>query len=166
VPGLALFYGGLVRRKNVLSILASASAWPQSSQSCGGYVVQPEHARAMPSSVGGVTFLRQVGAAPNSDYAQWIPHSLFAIYQLMFAIITPALTVGAIAERMKFKAIMFFSIIWMFVVYFRSPTWSGAWRLDERPRQSSRGVKAIDFAGGLVVHMTSGGARCLVRCPG
>ena len=166
LPGLALFYGGLVRRKNVLSILAQClglAAVVTILWWLCGYSLSYARGNAF---IGGwrFTFLRQVGAAPNSDYAQWIPHSLFAIYQLMFAIITPALTVGAIAERMKFKAIMFFSIIWMFVVYFpiAHMVWGvGGWM--NGLGNPAAGVKAIDFAGGLVVHMTSGWSA-LVLC--
>ena len=166
LPGLALFYGGLVRRKNVLSILAQclglAAVITILWWLCG-YSLSYARGSAF---VGGwsFTFLRQVGAAPNSDYSRWIPHSLFAIYQLMFAIITPALTVGAIAERMKFKAIMLFSIIWMFVVYFpvAHMVWGvGGWM--NGLGNPAAGVKAIDFAGGMVVHMTSGWSA-LVLC--
>lgn len=166
LPGLALFYGGLVRRKNVLSVLAQclglAAVVTILWWLCGYSLT---YARGSPF-IGGwsFAFLRQVGAAPNGDYAQWIPHSLFAIYQLMFAIITPALTVGAIAERMKFRAVMFFSVIWMFVVYFpiAHMVWgTGGWM--NGLANPAAGIKAIDFAGGLVVHMTSGWSA-LVLC--
>jgi Amt family ammonium transporter len=166
LPGLALFYGGLVRRKNVLSILAQclglASVVTILWWLCG-YSLSYARGNAFIGG-GSFSFLRQVGAAPNRDYAQWIPHSLFAIYQLMFAIITPALTVGAIAERMKFKAIMLFSIIWMFVVYFpvAHMIWGvGGWM--NGLANPAAGIKAIDFAGGMVVHMTSGWSA-LVLC--
>ena len=159
LPGLALFYGGLVRRKNVLSVLAQCLGlagivtilwW-----ACGYSL---SFARGNGFLGGwGYSFLRGVGIEPNHDYAQWVPHNLFMIYQLMFAIITPALTLGAIAERMKFKAVMLFSVIWMFVVYF--PVAHMMWGADGcmnglfNPNAS---IKAIDFAGGIVVHMTSG----------
>ena len=159
LPGLALFYGGLVRRKNVLSILAQCFGiagivtilwW-----SCGYSLT---FARG-----GGVlgdlrfAFLQGVGVKPNGDYAQWVGHSLFAVYQLMFAIITPALTVGAIAERMKFKSVMLFSAAWMFAVYFpvAHMIW-GAGGLMNGLANGGAGIRAIDFAGGTVVHMTSG----------
>lgn len=159
LPGLALFYGGLVRRKNVLSVLAQCLGlagivtllwWV-----CG-YSLSFGRGTAF---LGGwsFSFLHNVGLEPNHDYAQWVPHSLFMVYQLMFAIITPALTLGAIAERMKFKAVMLFSVIWMFVVYF--PVAHMVWGADGwmsgllNPNAS---IKAIDFAGGIVVHMTSG----------
>jgi Amt family ammonium transporter len=89
------------------------------------------------------TLLRGVGIAPNADYSQWVSHNLFAIYQLMFAIITPALTIGAIAERMKFKAVMLFSVLWLFIVYFPvahmiwgAGGWmNGIWRI-RKPRSA------------------------------
>jgi Amt family ammonium transporter len=166
LPGLALFYGGLVRRKNVLSILAQclgmAAVVTILWWFCG-YSLSYSRGNAF---IGGLDFifLRDVGAAPNGDYSQWIPHSMFAIYQLMFAIITPALTLGAIAERMKFKAVMLFSVIWMFVVYFpvAHMIWGvGGWM--NGLGNPAAGIKAIDFAGGLVVHMTSGWSA-LVLC--
>jgi len=159
LPGLALFYGGLVRRKNVLSVLAQclglAGVVTILWWACG-YSLSFSRGNGF---LGGwaYSFLRNVGIEPNRDYAQWVPHNLFMIYQLMFAIITPALTLGAIAERMKFKAIMLFSVIWMFVVYF--PVAHMMWGIDGwmnglfNPNSS---IKAIDFAGGIVVHMTSG----------
>lgn len=168
LPGLALFYGGLVRRKNILSLMAQCLAlagvvsllwW-----ACGysltfgkgnGWLGGFQHA-----------FLQGVGSDPNKDYGQWVPHSLFMVYQLMFAIITPALTIGAIAERMKFKAIMLFSVFWMFVVYFPAAHW--VWGADgwmNGLANDAAKIKAIDFAGGIVVHMTSGWsalALCIV----
>jgi Amt family ammonium transporter len=159
LPGLALFYGGLVRRKNVLSVLAQCLGlagivtilwW-----ACG-YSLSFARGNGFLGSWT-YSFLRGVGIEPNHDYAQWVPHNLFMIYQLMFAIITPALTLGAIAERMKFKAVMLFSVIWMFVVYF--PVAHMIWGADGwmnglfNPNST---IKAIDFAGGIVVHMTSG----------
>lgn len=166
LPGLALFYGGLVRRKNVLSILAQClglAAVVTILWWLCGYSLTYARGNAF---IGGwsFSFLRQVGVAPNGDYAQWIPHSLFAVYQLMFAIITPALTVGAIAERVKFKAIMLFSILWMFVVYFpvAHMIWgAGGWM--NGLANPAAGIKSIDFAGGMVVHMTSGWSA-LILC--
>ncbi len=159
LPGLALFYGGLVRRKNVLSVLAQCLAltgvigllwW-----ACGYSLT---FARGTPF-LGGLDglFLRGVGVAPNADYSPWISHSLFAVYQMMFAIITPALTLGAIAERMKFKAVVVFSVLWMFVVYFpvAHMVWGvGGWMNGLANGAST--IRAVDFAGGIVVHMTSG----------
>lgn len=111
-------------------------------------------------------FLADVGIAPNPDYSPWVSHSLFAVYQLMFAIITPALTIGAIAERMKFKAVMLFSVLWLFVVYFpiAHMIWgAGGWMNGLFNPEAA--IKAVDFAGGIVVHMTSGWsalALCIV----
>src|SRR6185503_11738449 len=109
-------------------------------------------------------FLNGVDSVPNGDYAYWVSQNIFSMYQLMFAIITPALIVGAIAERMKFSAIMLFLMLWMVVVYFPMAhmVWgidgfmNGVWNADS-------GIKAIDFAGGTVVHMTSGWSA-LVLC--
>ena len=168
LPGLALFYGGLVRRKNVLSVLAQclglAGVVTLLWWICGYSL---SFGRGTPF-LGGLSFsfLRNVGLEPNHDYAQWVPHSLFMVYQLMFAIITPALTLGAIAERMKFKAVMVFSVIWMFVVYF--PVAHMVWGADgwmSGLLNPNAPIKAIDFAGGIVVHMTSGWsalALCIV----
>src|SRR5688500_11170230 len=119
LPGLALFYGGLVRKKNVLSVLAQCLGltgivtllWWAVGYSL---VFAPGN-----GFVGGLkyAFFAGVDYQPNGDYAAWVSHNIFAIYQLAFAIITPALIVGAIAERMKFSALMLFSVLWMFVVY-------------------------------------------------
>src|SRR5580693_8449504 len=159
LPGLALFYGGLVRRKNVLSVMAQCLG-------CAGVVTilwwLVGYSFAFSSGspfLGGLKFalLRGVGATPNADYGAWVSHSVFAMYQLMFAIITPALIVGAIAERMKYGAIMAFIVGWMFLVYF--PLAHMVWGIDGmmngvwNPKAS---IKAIDFAGGTVVHMSSG----------
>ena len=168
LPGLALFYGGLVRKKNVLSVLAQCLG-------CAGMVTVIWWAvgyslifgKSFNSPFLGGTeffFLKGVTSAPNTDYCYWISQNVFAMYQLMFAIITPALIIGAIAESMKFSAIMAFIFIWMFVVYIPMAhmIWgvtglmNGVWNGDAA-------VKAIDFAGGTVVHMTSGWSA-LVLC--
>jgi len=166
LPGLALFYGGLVRRKNVLSVLAQCLG-------CAGVVtilwwgIGYSFVFAPGSSVlGGAKFalLSGVTAAPNSDYAAWVSQNVFAMYQLMFAIITPALIVGAIAERMKYAAVMAFIVLWMFVVYF--PLAHMVWGIDGMMNgvwNAKAGIKAIDFAGGTVVHMSSGWSA-LVLC--
>ncbi|MDB6114127.1 MAG: Ammonium transporter [Lacunisphaera sp.] len=109
-------------------------------------------------------FLKGVSSAPNGDYSYWVSENVYAMYQLMFAIITPALIVGAIAERMKFSAILLFVTLWMFVVYFplAHMIWgvdgymNGVWNADAK-------IKAIDFAGGTVVHMSSGWSA-LILC--
>ena len=168
LPGLALFYGGLVRRKNVLSILAQCLGLAGMVTILWwicGYSLAFSPGSGL---LGGLSFafLRGVGVAPNGAYGQWVPQNLFAVYQLMFAIITPALTVGAIAERMKFKAVMLFSVVWMFLVYF--PVAHLIWGADGWMNglfNPGAGIRAIDFAGGMVVHMTSGWsalALCLV----
>jgi ammonium transporter, Amt family len=166
LPGLALFYGGLVRQKNVLSVLAQCLA-------CAAVVAVIWFAfgySAVFSSgtpyVGGMKYalLEGVGAAPNPDYSPWVSQSVFAMYQLMFAIITPALMVGAIAERMKFSAIMAFIVGWVLLVYL--PIAHMMWGIDGFMNgvwnPSSR-IKGLDFAGGIVVHMTSGWSA-LVLC--
>jgi ammonium transporter, Amt family len=166
LPGLALFYGGLVRRKNVLSVMAQCLG-------CAGFVTilwwAVGYSLAFDAGspvLGGLhfAFLRGVGAAPNANYGPWVSHSAFAMYQLMFAIITPALIVGAIAERMKYSALMAFLVAWMFVVYF--PLAHMVWGVDGLMNgvfNPNAGIRAIDFAGGTVVHMSSGWSA-LVLC--
>jgi len=166
LPGLALFYGGLVRRKNILSVMAQCLG-------CAGMVtilwwaVGYSITFASGSALfGGLKFgfLKGVTSAPNTDYAAWVSQNVFAMYQLMFAIITPALIVGAIAERMKYKAIMAFILLWMFVVYF--PLAHMVWGADGLMNgvwNAKASIKAIDFAGGTVVHMSSGWSA-LVLC--
>ncbi len=103
-------------------------------------------------------------SAPNADYAAWVSQNVFAMYQLMFAIITPSLIVGAIAERMKYSALMLFIVLWMFVVYF--PMAHMVWGIDGLMNgvwNAKASIKAIDFAGGTVVHMSSGWSA-LVLC--
>ncbi len=159
LPGLALFYGGLVRRKNVLSVMAQCLG-------CAGVVTILWWAVGYSFTfapgtalLGGLKFalLKGVTSAPNTDYAYWVSQNVFAMYQLMFAIITPALIVGAIAERMKYSAVMAFIVIWMFVVYF--PLAHMIWGADGFMNgvfNAKAGIHAIDFAGGTVVHMSSG----------
>jgi Amt family ammonium transporter len=109
-------------------------------------------------------FLKGVGAAPNTDYAGWVSQNVFSMYQMMFAIITPALIVGAIAERMKFAAVLAFVAAWMFIVYF--PLAHMVWGIDGLMNgvwNAGAKIKAIDFAGGTVVHMSSGWSA-LVLC--
>jgi Amt family ammonium transporter len=159
LPGLALFYGGLVRRKNVLSVLAQclgiAGVVTILWWAVGYSLVFASGGPILGSAK--FAFLKGVDARPNTDYAHWVSQNVFSMYQMMFAIITPALIVGAIAERMKYTAIMAFVILWMFVVYFplAHMVWgvdglmNGVWNAHAR-------IKAIDFAGGTVVHMSSG----------
>jgi Amt family ammonium transporter len=116
-----------------------------------------------------IFFLNGVNSAPNTDYAYWTSQNVFSMYQLMFAIITPALIVGAIAERMKFSALMLFMVGWMFLVYF--PMAHAIWGITGDMNgvwNAKASIKAIDFAGGTVVHMTSGWSAlllCLILGP-
>jgi ammonium transporter, Amt family len=166
LPGLALFYGGLVRAKNVLSVLAQCLGiaglvtilwWAI------GYSLVFSHGSPF---LGGFkfAFLRGVTARPNGDYSYWVSQNVFAMYQLMFAIITPALIIGAVAERMKFAAVLVFVGIWMFAVYF--PIAHMVWGIDGWMNgvwNPAAKITAIDFAGGTVVHMSSGWSA-LVLC--
>ena len=166
LPGLTLFYGGLVRRKNILSVMAQCLG-------CAGLVTilwwafgySLVFAPGTPF-VGGLkfAFLQGVTSAPNGDYAAWVSQNVFSMYQLMFAIITPALIVGAIAERMKYSTIMAFIAVWMLVVYF--PLAHMVWGIDGLMNgvwNAKAAIKAIDFAGGTVVHMSSGWSA-LILC--
>jgi ammonium transporter, Amt family len=166
LPGLALFYGGLVRQKNVLSVLAQclgiaglvAILWW-----AVGYSLV--FSRGSPL-IGGLkfAFLRGVDAKPNGDYSYWVSQNIFAMYQLMFAIITPALIIGAVAERIRFAAVLVFVGVWMFVVYF--PLAHMIWGIDGLMNgvwNDHAKIRAIDFAGGTVVHMSSGWSA-LVLC--
>ena len=166
LPGLALFYGGLVRRKNVLSVLAQCFGCAALVTIIWwgiGYSLVFDKGNAL---IGGVDFalFNGVTAAPNGDYAAWVSQNVFAMFQMMFAIITPALIIGAIAERMKYAAVMAFITLWMFVVYF--PLAHMVWGIDGFMNgvwNAGASIKAIDFAGGTVVHMSSGWSA-LVLC--
>src|SRR6201987_1335596 len=173
LPGLALFYGGLVRKKNVLSVLAQCLGitglvtilwW--------GFGYSLVFGKSFNNPFFGGSecfFLSGVNSTPNTDYSYWVSQNVYAMYQLMFAIITPALIIGAIAERMKYTTLMTFMLFWMFIVYFPmahmvwgiSGFMNGIWN-------PTAGIKAIDFAGGTVVHMTSGWSAlilCLILGP-
>jgi ammonium transporter, Amt family len=152
-PGLGLFYGGMVRTKNVLSTIFqsyAAIAFMGVLWAVCGYSL------AFSGDIGGVignmnfAFLNGVGQEPNADYAATIPHILFALFQCMFAVITPALITGAIAERINFKGWIAFMIAWSLIVY--SPVAHWVWGVGGW----IRGLGALDFAGGMVVHMTAG----------
>jgi ammonium transporter, Amt family len=153
-PGLAFFYGGMVRRKNMLSVLMQCFIimcviglqWV-----LYGYSLSFAPAKGF---WGGLPWagLTGVGLDPNPDYAATIPHQAFMIFQAMFAIITPALIIGAFAERMKFSAFLLFSILWATFVYDPLAHWVwgvGGWL---------RTMGALDFAGGTVVHINAGTA--------
>lgn len=167
LPGLALFYGGLVRRKNVLSVLAQCLGlaglvtilwWL-----CGYSLIFADGGGPILGNLK-FAFLNGVDSTPNTNYSYWVSHNVFSMYQLMFAIITPALIIGAIAERMKFKAILVFMTLWMFVVYF--PLAHMVWGVDGLMNgvwNAKASIKAIDFAGGTVVHMSSGWSA-LILC--
>jgi Amt family ammonium transporter len=169
LPGLALFYGGLVRRKNVLSVIAQCFfitgmvtiLW----WACG-YSLSFGKGGSLSPVLGGLNFafFNGVDSSPNTDYSSWVSHNVYAIYQLMFAIITPALIIGAIAERMKFSAICLFMTLWMFVVYFPQAhmIWGADGMMNGVSNHDAK-IHAIDFAGGTVVHMTSGWSA-LILC--
>lgn len=153
IPGLAFFYGGLVRRKNVLSILMQcfiivcviSLQWVLFGYSLA---FGPD----FHGIIGNLDWvgLSGVGAAPNKDYAATIPHSAFMIFQAMFAIITPALIIGAYAERVKFPAFLLFTVLWATFVYDPLAHWvwgTGGW---------IKSLGGLDFAGGIVVHVSSG----------
>ncbi|MEQ1839321.1 MAG: ammonium transporter [Verrucomicrobiales bacterium] len=174
LPGLALFYGGLVRSKNVLSVLAQclgiAGVVTILWYLVGFSLVFGEHpaegAPAWAPYFGSLkyAFLNGVGGAPNGNYTGWPSFSTFSMYQLMFAIITPALILGAVAERMKFSAVILFVTLWMFLVYF--PLAHMVWGFDGLMNgvwNGAASIPAIDFAGGTVVHMSSGWSA-LVLC--
>jgi Amt family ammonium transporter len=166
LPGLALFYGGLVRRKNVLSVLAQCMGiagmvtilwW------ICGYSLSFGPGNAF---IGDFSYAFFKGLEPGNVGAgyHWISDSIWAMFQLTFAIITPALILGAIAERMKFSAVLLFVALWMFVVYFplAHMVWSST-GLMCGPLNKDATIKALDFAGGTVVHMSSGWSA-LVLC--
>ncbi len=184
LPGLALFYGGLVRRKNVLSVCAQCFAitglvtilwWL-----CGyglvfgvnhGYLDSKGNPTASPlgdlsyACFGHTVFNvkddacqpQYVDSIPNGNYGYWMSNNVYACFQLTFAIITPALIIGGIAERMKFSALVMFIGCWMFIVYF--PLAHNVWGVDGMFNgvwNANAKIKGMDFAGGTVVHMSSG----------
>ena len=156
-PGLALFYGGLVRRKNVLSTMMHSFILMAVVTVIWAVVGYSLAFGGDSSFVGDLrfAFLHNVGSAPNADYAPTIPHQTYMVYQLMFAIITPALISGAFAERMKFSAMLLFMSLWALIVYF--PMAHMVWGKGGWLSASLGGkIPAFDFAGGTVVHITSG----------
>ncbi len=152
IPGLALFYGGMVRTKNVLGTLMQSLIlvglisvqWV-----LWGYSISFATGSSLMGSLDWIG-LRHVGLIPNPDYAATIPHQAYMVFQLMFAIITPALMTGAFAERMKFATFLLFSLLWATFIYDPLAHWvwgTGGWL---------RNLGALDFAGGTVVHISSG----------
>ncbi|MGA3346177.1 MAG: ammonium transporter [Terracidiphilus sp.] len=162
-PGLALFYGGLVRKKNILGTMMQSFAmmglvtilW-----AVVGYSLAFGHGS---SFIGGFEhlFLKGVSLTPNPDYAPTIPEQTFMVYQLMFAIITPALITGAFAERMKFSAMAIFLSLWSLFVY--CPMAHMVWGVGGLLNASGGRYPSLDFAGGTVVHITSG-VSALICC--
>jgi Amt family ammonium transporter len=162
-PGLALYYGGLVRRKNILGTMMQSFAmmglvtvlW-----AVVGYSLAFAHGT---SFIGGFehAFLHGVGLAPNPDYAATIPEQTYMVYQLMFAIITPALITGAFAERIKFSSMAVFLSLWSLLVY--GPMAHMVWGVGGLLNSTGGRFPSLDFAGGTVVHVTSG-VSALVAC--
>lgn len=161
IPGLAFFYGGLVRRKNVLSILMqcfTVAALISIQWVFYGYSLAfgPDTGSGIIGSLDWIG-LHKVGGAPFAEYSATIPHSLFMLFQCMFAIITPALMIGAFAERMKFSSFMIFTLLWATLVYDPLAHWvwgNGGWM---------KALGGLDFAGGIVVHASSG-ISALIIC--
>src|SRR5688572_5713874 len=157
-PGLILFYGGLVRRKNVLATMMHSLIlmgvvsllWM-----IYGYSMAFGEGNSFFGKPAQYLFLKGVGAAPNGDYAGTIPHQSFMLFQMMFAIITPALISGAMAERVKFSAYVLFMVLWLTIVYLplAHMVWGNGgllnWALGGK-------IPVLDFAGGTVVHISSG----------
>ena len=154
-PGLALFYGGLVRKKNVLGTMMQSFAMMAVITVLWAVVTYSLAFSNGNAFIGGLhnAFLHGVGLAP-SPYAPTIPLQTFMVYQLMFAIITPALITGAFAERMKFSAMLAFTVLWAIVVY--SPMAHMVWGVGGLLNAATGKFPCLDFAGGTVVHVTSG----------
>ncbi len=156
-PGLALFYGGLVRKKNVLSVMMQSFSMMALITVAWGIILYSLVFSGGNFFIGGFhhMFLRGVGAAPDAAYSATIPLQTFMVYQLMFAIITPALITGAFAERMKFSAMAVFLVLWSIVVY--APMAHMVWGKGGLLNATLGGrIPTLDFAGGTVVHITSG----------
>ncbi len=156
-PGLALFYGGLVRKKNILGTMMQTFAMMAVITVLWALVTYSLAFGDGGSFIGGLhnVFLHGVGLAPDKDYAATIPLQTFMVYQLMFAIITPALITGAFAERMKFSAMLVFLVLWAIFIY--SPMAHMVWGKHGLLNATLGGrFPTLDFAGGTVVHVTSG----------
>ena len=157
-PGLILFYGGLVRTKNVLSTMMHSlilMALISAVWMVFGYSMAFGEGNAFCGNPLTHLFLKGVGAAPDADYAPTIPAETFMLFQMMFAIITPALISGAVAERVKFKAYVVFMLAWMTVIYL--PLCHMVWGKGGYLNWALGGkIPVLDFAGGTVVHISSG----------
>jgi Amt family ammonium transporter len=172
LPGLALFYGGLVRKKNILSVLAQCLGitglvtilwWI-----CGYSIAFGPGEGGLGAFIGNFkeyAFFKGVTGSTGGASPPWVSHDVFAMFQLTFAIITPALIIGAIAERMKFISVLVFVGLWMFIVYFplAHMVWSSSGFMNGAFNFDNAKIKAIDFAGGTVVHMSSGWSA-LILC--
>ena len=165
-PGLILFYGGLVRGKNVLATMMHSlilMAVVSLLWMAYGYSVAFGEGNAWFGNPAQYFFLKGVGGAPNADYAATVPQQSFMLFQMMFAIITPALISGAVAERIKFSAYLFFVVLWVSLVYFplAHMVWGKGgffnWALGGK-------VPLLDFAGGTVVHISSGVSALVCAC--
>ena len=155
-PGLALFYGGLVRRKNMLGTMMQSFAMMGIVTILWAIVEYSLAFSSGNSFIGGLHYflLHGVGLDPNPNYAATIPHQTYMIYQLMFAIITPALITGAFAERVRFSALAVFLSLWSLLVY--SPMAHMVWGVGGLLNAAGGRFPCLDFAGGTVVHITSG----------
>src|SRR5688572_1452414 len=160
-PGLALFYGGLVRRKNVLGTMMHSfilMAVVTILWAIVGYSLAFGEGNRFIGSFTQFAFLKGVTDVPNTDYAGTIPHTTWMIYQLMFAIITPALISGAYAERMRFSSMLIFSVLWLLLIYcpLAHMVWGKGGLFNWGFPDSKMTIPALDFAGGTVVHISSG----------
>ena len=163
-PGLALFYGGLVRKKNILGTMMQTFAMMAVITVLWALVGYSLAFGSGTAFIGGLhnAFLHGVGLAPDPAYAATIPAQTYMVYQLMFAIITPALITGAFAERVKFSALLVFMVLWALLVY--SPMAHMVWGKGGLLNAALGGhIPCLDFAGGTVVHVTSG-VSALVMC--
>ncbi|NBX58986.1 MAG: ammonium transporter [Opitutaceae bacterium] len=168
LPGLGLFYGGLVRTKNALSVMAwcfgITSVITVLWWAVGYSLVFGKNFQSAFLGGSEFFFLRGVGSTPNPDYSYWVSHNVFAVYQLAFAIITPAVLIGSVVERMKFSAVLMISALWFLLIY--CPLAHMVWGINGYMNgvwNPAASIKAIDFAGGMVVEMASG-ISALVLC--
>lgn len=168
LPGLALFYGGLVRTKNVLSVMAwcfgITSLVTLLWWAFGYSLVFGKNFHSPILGGSEYFFLSGVGSAPNADYSYWVSHNVFAMFQLAFAIITPAVVIGSIVERVRFSAVLAIATLWLLLVYcpLAHMVW-GSNGLMNGLANGSAAIRAVDFAGGMVVEMASG-YSALVLC--